>query len=123
MNIGPIAPTFNKTQGTPRNPRRANQRRHFPKSHVRVGNHHTPLSLQHRQHVPRDDRVRVSHARWVESIDAVLYEMLISFEVQKAVARGHYGSQRALAAARKPAQHHAIEPRKSLHVHSALSVT
>ena len=113
VNIGPRALAFNKTNRALCKPSCTDHRGHLPKPHMRIGHHHATAHLQRSQCVARYDCMRISNSRRIETVNAFDDEMLICFKVHKPVRRAHQRRQCAFAAARKPAQHYAIEPGKS----------
>lgn len=114
MNAGPCALAFNKAHRAPGKPRRPNHRRHFPQPHMGVGKHQTLPRPQRRERVLGHHRVGAGQLRRIEAINTVNHEVLVCLKVQKIMSRDHTHCQRAFTDARKPAQHHAIEPCKSL---------
>ena len=112
MNIGPIAVTLNKANGTPRKLSRPDYRSHFPQPYVCVRDHDPLACLQRSERIAGHHCVGIGDTRSLESINAIRYKMLIGFKMHKAIRQRQVRGQRALPATRKSTQNHATEPGK-----------
>ena len=98
MHVAPLTATLDHAEGVAGKSCRAYGRSQLPQPHVGIGHDNAVASLQRRQGIARDDGVGVSHPRGIEAVNAINHEVLIGFEVTKAMITDEALRQRALAA-------------------------